>query len=139
MSPIQAVSSVFRHYAAFSGRARRSEYWWFWLFRGVVLVLAAAADAMVFDTSWDLRPEVNFTAATADEAFYITGVVTLALLLPTIAVEVRRLHDTDRTGWWWLLNLVPFGTVVLWLFFYTRDSREPNRFGPPTKVAAQTR
>ena len=84
MGFVPAVSSAFRQYAKFSGRACRSEFWWFSLFETVLIVVAALADSA-------LNTPV------------FTVVVLLALLLPSLAVAVRRLHDTGRSGWWYLI------------------------------------
>lgn len=100
MNFIQAVQSALGSYATFSGRSRRSEYWWFYLFTVIVSIVSAGIDAllnMVFDNG-----------------FGVVGLVAgLALLLPTWAVTVRRLHDTGRTGWWVLLPLVPTLALVV--------------------------
>jgi uncharacterized membrane protein YhaH (DUF805 family) len=111
-----AVSSVFAQYTGFSGRARRSEYWWFVLFNVLVSVVAGVVD-------------------TALNSVLLGLVVVLGLLLPSLAVSVRRLHDTGRSGWWLLIGLIPFGGIVV-LVFQCQDS-EPgaNRFGPSPKAA----
>ena len=94
MSPAEAISSVFRNYVNFGGRAPRSEYWWFILFAVVSQIV------------------LNFIP-------FFGWIYSLALFLPSLAVAVRRLHDTNRTGWWVLFYLVPaFGTVVLAIVFF---------------------
>lgn len=81
-------------YANFSGRARRSEYWWFYLFTILVSITTSVVDATL-NTS-------------VDNEIGVAGLIaSLALLMPSLAVTARRLHDTDRTGWWMLLPLVP--------------------------------
>ena len=118
MSFTDAVKSVFAQYAGFSGRARRSEYWWFTLFVVVVYIAASVVDAALGVTA-------------------LTIVAILALLLPSIAVAVRRLHDTNRSGWWYLISLVPFVGGLILLAFTLQDSTPgPNRFGAPPKTAA---
>ena len=113
MSPMQAFQSALGNYANFNGRARRSEYWWFFVIVNVVVgVLTLAGGAIL--------------PALAG----VGGLVALALLLPALAVTVRRLHDTDRSGWWILLGLVPFGGIVLLVFFFLPGTSGPNRFGP---------
>ena len=93
MNPIEAVSSVFRNYANFNGRARRSEFWWFVLF------------SVISQMIMNLIPFVGFIYA-------------LALIVPSLAVTARRLHDTNRTAWWMLLYLVPIlGFIVLAIMF----------------------
>ncbi|WNV76823.1 DUF805 domain-containing protein [Geodermatophilus sp. DSM 44513] len=115
MSFGDAVRSVLTQYVGFSGRARRSEYWWFFLFSVLVSLAAAAVDAVLDTTVFGL-------------------VVALALFLPSLAVSVRRLHDIGRTGWWVLLGLVPLvGTIVLIVFACLDSEPGPNRFGPAPK------
>ena len=82
MNPIEAVTSVFRNYINFSGRARRSELWWFVLFSLISQAI------------------LNFVPV-------LGSIYSLALLLPSLAVMARRLHDTNRTAWWMLLYLIP--------------------------------
>lgn len=132
MSPIQSVRTVLRSYVTFSGRARRSEDWWFVLFSFVVSIVTVLLDAAFFGTG-----ESTTTATSASfqaDAGPVTLVVALALLLPTLAVQVRRLHDTDRRGWWILLGLIPFiGTIVLIVFYALDSTPVSNRFGEPSK------
>ena len=123
MSFVEAVRTcLFRKYFDFRGRASRAEYWWFLLFGGLVAVPANLAGS-------DLIP------------YLVTGI----LLLPRLAVTVRRLHDTDRSGWWALLSLVGWipGTrwwviaiptlVLVWFMVQKGDAGE-NRHGPnPTQ------
>ncbi|MFF0469908.1 DUF805 domain-containing protein [Micromonospora zamorensis] len=123
MSFIAAVKSVFSQYVGFAGRARRSEYWWFALFAVIVSIVAA-----ILDSALGLTFENGSTTG------FIGLVVNLALLLPTLAVAVRRLHDTDRTGWWVLIGLVPLvGAIVLIVFFVSDSTHGANRFGPSPK------
>lgn len=100
----ESISTCFSKYATFDGRATRSEYWWFALFT----FLASVILGMISETA--------------------SGVFSLAVLLPSLAVGARRLHDTDRSGWFLLLWLLPvIGWIVL-LFFAVQESKEPNRF-----------
>jgi uncharacterized membrane protein YhaH (DUF805 family) len=107
-----AVRSCLANYATFTGRAARSEYWYFLLFQ----VLANAVAAMV-DRSTGTH--------------LVGGLVELLLILPSLAVAVRRLHDIDKSGWWLLIGFVP---VIGWLVFIywacTKGLLGPNRFGP---------
>lgn len=136
MSPVQAVRTVVRKYAVFSGRAPRSEYWWFALFNLVVVVITLAIDAVFFGTG-----EMTTTATSAAfqaDAGPAALVASLALVLPALGVAVRRLHDTDRRGWWVLLGLIPFLGAVVLIVFYALDSTPGhNRFGPnPQRAGA---
>lgn len=114
MSFTEAIASVFRNYATFSGRAPRSEYWYFWLFSILLQIATTILDRVLFATS-DLSP--------------LTSLVGLALFLPSIAVGARRLHDIDRTGWWLLISFTVIGIFVLLYWFCVRGTRGPNRFG----------
>ena len=121
MSFAESVSSVLRQYAVFGGRAGRPEYWWFFLFTVLVSLTASILDAVL-------------GTMTQSGVGVIGTVASLALLLPTLAVAVRRLHDTDRSGWWVLAFLIPIAGFVLWLVFMLSDGNpHPNRFGPSPK------
>jgi uncharacterized membrane protein YhaH (DUF805 family) len=128
MSFVEAIKSGFHNYVNFSGRAARSEYWYWTLFFILVAIAAALIDLALF-------PQVAISP--------INTIAELALLLPTVAVSVRRLHDLDFTGWWFLLVLTILGGFVLLGWFCLRGRRDratdggPNRFGPdPLGVAA---
>ncbi|MDG4835009.1 MULTISPECIES: DUF805 domain-containing protein [unclassified Micromonospora] len=122
MSFIDAVKSVLSKYVGFTGRARRSEYWWFALFTILVSIVASILDGAL---------GLDFEGSTTG---LIGLVASLALLLPSLAVGVRRLHDTDRTGWWLLIALVPLvGFIVLIVFFVLDSTPGTNRFGPNPK------
>lgn len=110
-----SISICFRKYAEFNGRAPRAEFWWFSLFQVLV--------------QWGS----SLMAAMSDSggASAVSGVVSLVFLCPSIAVSVRRLHDLDRSGWWWLLAFIPvIGWIVLIVWDCTRGTRGENRFGP---------
>ena len=110
MNMIEAVKAVFANYATFSGRARRSEYWWFVLFN----LLVSAALAILFGGDGNIA----------------NSLWSLATLLPSLAVGARRLHDIDRTGWWLLIGFIPLiGLIVLIVFFASKGTPGPNRFG----------
>ena len=110
----QAIKTCLNKYATFSGRAQRSEYWYFFLFMVVANIVASVLDSVIFG---DIP------------VLYL--VATLALLVPSIAAGVRRLHDTDKSGWWLLLGLVPLvGAIALIVFFCQRGTVGTNQFGP---------
>jgi uncharacterized membrane protein YhaH (DUF805 family) len=108
MSFFEAINICFRKYADFTGRAPRSEYWWFVLFVFLVsLIVAVLGPTRVF-------------------------IFHLAVLLPQLAVGARRLHDTDRSGFWLLLGLVPLiGPIVLLIWFCQKSDPVINSYGPP--------
>jgi len=111
-----AVKSALSQYAGFTGRARRSEYWWFSLFFFLAIVVVAILDGVL-----GTFPLLYALAA-------------LGLLVPSVAVGVRRLHDTGKSGLFYLLALVPFGGIAL-LVFFVMDSEPANQYGPSPKEA----
>jgi uncharacterized membrane protein YhaH (DUF805 family) len=134
MSFVDAIKSVFSKYATFSGRARRSEFWYWVLFNllvGAVLGVFTSATG-----GFEIDPVSGMPSYGATGV--ISNVVSLALLIPSIAVTVRRLHDTDRSGFWWFIGLVPFvGWIVLLVFCALEGTRGSNRFGADPKAAEQ--
>lgn len=107
-----------RNYTNFSGRARRKEYWCFFLVQMGVVIVAMLLDAIIFSSETGL--------------FYI--VAALGLFLPGLAVTIRRLHDTGRSGWWLLLAAVPLiGFIMLLVFFAIETNSKTNQWGPPAK------
>jgi len=109
----QAIATCFRKYAVFSGRASRSEYWFWVLFQLLLGIGLAVVDLLVFRTT-----------------NVLSAVASLALFVPSLAVLVRRLHDIDRNGWWILIWFVPIiGQIVLLVFLCTRGTEGANRFG----------
>jgi len=114
MNFAQAIGSVLRNYVGFSGRAPRSEYWYWALGMTIGGIVAAILDYAIFET----------------QNGPINGVFSLAILLPSIAVGIRRLHDIDRTGWWTLIVFTVIGAFVLIYWACVRGTPGPNRFGP---------
>ena len=111
-----------KKYAVFSGRARRKEYWLFYLLFLLVYIFFAIIDA----SSGTLDPETGIGV--------LTGILFLAFLIPQLAVGVRRLHDTDRSGWWLLVGFIPLvGPILLIVFFCLDGSAGDNRFGENPK------
>ncbi|MBE8737205.1 DUF805 domain-containing protein [Aeromonas veronii] len=111
--------SVLKQYAVFSGRARRTEYWMFVLCNVIVMLLLGMVDKLI-----------------SGDNELISSIYSLAVLLPSLAVAARRLHDTDRSAWWLLLGLIPIiGTLVLIYFMVCNGQQGPNRFGDDPKAA----
>ena len=109
---------VLKKYAVFNGRARRKEYWYFVLFNFIINIVLSGIDSMT--TGMGLLP----------------GIYTLAVLIPSIAVLVRRLHDTDRSGWWVLIGLIPIiGWIVLLIFMVQDGKPGENQYGSNPKAA----
>jgi uncharacterized membrane protein YhaH (DUF805 family) len=116
---------VLKKYLVFEGRARRKEYWFFILFN----ILIGIGLAIIDNMTGTLNPETG--------TGLLSGIYSLAVLIPTIAVAIRRLHDTDRSGWWLLLAFVPLiGGLVLLVFFVLDGTPGSNRFGPSPKGLA---
>lgn len=124
MTFTQAVASVFRQYATFTGRAPRSEYWWFVVFQILLTIAAGVMDTALFG-AFSLIAFGDVNALTP-----LTTLATLATLLPSISVGVRRFHDMDHTGWWLLLVLTGIGTIIVFFWFMMKGTTGPNRFGP---------
>lgn len=118
MSFPEAVRSVLRQYFGFSGRARRSEYWWFYLATVLADIVAARVDSALG------RPILQL-------------ILLVGLAIPGLAVAFRRLHDTGRTAWWMLIGFVPIaGAIVLLVFFCSDSDPAPNKWGPSPKYGA---
>lgn len=117
-----AVKICLNKYADFNGRARRSEFWWWVLFTVLLGIAAGIIDAILGTRS-------------SSGTGLVQGLVNLAVLLPSLAVGSRRLHDTGRSGWWQLLL---FAIVVGWIFliiWWCEDSSGDNSYGPSPKAA----
>jgi len=119
-----AVRTVLGKYATFTGRAGRPEYWWWVLATLILFSILHVIDGAIF------APMFGFPAFSAEAGQPLSAIASLALLLPNLAVAARRLHDTDRSGWWLLLSLIPIlGTLVLLYFLVLRGTEGSNRFG----------
>ena len=116
---------VLKKYAQFSGRARRKEYWFFALFSTLISLLLIMIDS----ATGTLRVASGFGL--------LSGLYSLAVLIPSLAVAVRRLHDTNRSGWWLLISIIPLiGAIVLIVFLASDSDPETNEYGPNPKSAA---
>ena len=110
---------VLKKYAVFSGRARRKEYWMFFLFNIIIAF------------------SLGFIEGLLGSPGVIGMIYSLAVLIPGIAVSVRRLHDTGRSGWWLLIALIPLiGSIVLLVFMVQEGKDEENDFGENPKLVA---
>ena len=111
---------VLKKYVEFSGRARRKEYWMFFLFNFIAAAIACVIDVMIFGG-----------------VGVVYGLYILGVLLPSLGVTVRRLHDTGRTGWWVLAMLIPVIGFFVWIIFMVLDSQPgDNQYGSNPKGAA---
>ena len=128
-----------RRYARFSGRARPKEYWMFILFLLLCFIAIGIVEGLLgLSTTehWVRRGPWSFNTGYHTRGGPLTGLFGLAILIPWLAVAVRRLHDTDRSGFWLLIIFFPLiGSLVLLVFFIMSGTRGPNRFGPdPVEV-----
>jgi uncharacterized membrane protein YhaH (DUF805 family) len=127
MSFGQAVSSFFSNYANFQGRTRRSGYWWVVLFLVVISAVLWFVDLQLFAGVW---PQDLLDQGSGP----ISIVFGLAIIVPVIALGVRRLHDTNRSGWWVLLGFIPLiGSIVLFVFYVLDSTPGDNQYGPNPK------
>ena len=114
---------VLKKYATFSGRAQRAEYWWFYLISTLIIIGLSLIDQ---------------ATGTLDEETgvgLLNSLYSLAILIPSIAVGVRRLHDTGRSGWWLLIGLIPvIGSIVLIVFFVLDSEPGDNAYGANPKA-----
>ncbi|WP_151719147.1 DUF805 domain-containing protein [Gemmobacter serpentinus] len=129
-----------RKYATFSGRAARSEYWWFILFNYIVMLVIGGIAALIVTATLD-----STTGAPSVIGYLFMGIaaiVILALFIPSIAVAVRRLHDRNLSGWWYLglvlVSLIPIigsivslvGSIAMLVIFCLRGTPGDNKYGP---------
>ncbi len=113
---------VLKNYAVFGGRAQRKEYWFFTLFNMIFGFVLGFVDGIV--------GAINLETGLG----ILSGIYALAVLIPGIAVSVRRLHDTDRSGWWLLIALIPIIGVIVLLVFMVLDSKVgANQYGENPK------
>ena len=115
MTFVESIGTCFKKYADFSACASRAEYWWWMLFYVIVIVAG----------------QLLGTAAHI--------LVALATLLPCLAVTARRLHDTDRSGWWQLIGVIPLIGTILMIVWCCQDSKRPNRYSaePPSPLSLE--
>jgi uncharacterized membrane protein YhaH (DUF805 family) len=124
MGMMDYVKTCFKKYADFSGRARRSEYWYFYLFNIIV--------------SFALYiPAIALMVAESELFWLPVGLLIiygLAIILPSLAAVVRRLHDTGRSGWYYLMAFIPFVGGIILIVFLVQDSVVgTNEWGPNPK------
>lgn len=113
---------VLKKYAVFDGRARRKEYWFFFLFNIIISMILSAIDGL----TGSFNPETGVGL--------LGGIYTIAVLIPSIAVSVRRLHDTGRSGWWLLIGLIPvIGTIICFVFMVQDSESSENEYGSNPK------
>ena len=107
--------SALKKYADFSGRARRKEYWMFILFYFIIYISLVIVDSLI-------------------GTMFLALIFALAMLVPSISIAARRLHDTGRSGWWQLISLIPLIGAIVLIVFLVQDSHEENQYGPNPKL-----
>lgn len=111
------------NYANFEGRARRTEYWMFTLIHIIIIFALAFMSGFLADTGLEMLPLI------------VIGIYFLATFIPTLAVTVRRLHDTGKSGWYYLMSFIPYvGGIIMLVFCATEGNRGPNQYGADPKM-----
>jgi len=111
---------AFRKFADFSGRATRSQYWFFVLFNFIISLVLGFIDSIF--------------GLYSDGMGFLSAIYGLVVLIPALALSVRRLHDTNRSGWWLLVLFIPIVGIFVFLYFMIQDSTPgANRYGPNPK------
>lgn len=114
---MQWYLKVLKNYVNFNGRARRKEYWMFYLIHTLALITLLIVDTLIGIPG------------------LLTGLYSLAVILPALALTVRRLHDVGKSGWWILISFVPFVGSIILLVFECLDSDEDNKYGLNPKTS----
>ena len=111
------IDTLKNRYADFNGKATRSQYWYFVLFYVLLSIVLAVIDTFV------VNPVLGMNVQEAAQGGILQIVFALALIIPSIAIGVRRLHDTDKSGWWMLISFVPVIGILVLLFFFIQPSK----------------
>lgn len=136
MSLIDSVRTCLRKYGTFTGRARAAEYWLFYLALAIVNVVIFVA--LLLPALITMDPVTQEPGVLGMVGSTLLAIVMLGTLVPLLAAAVRRLHDTGRSGWFYLLCLVPFvGGIILIVLLALPGEPGPNRFGPDPKAVSQ--
>ncbi len=115
-----SIKTCFNKYAVFSGRASRSEFWFFVLFGFLGGIISSIIDVMILGYPFEENGPINL-------------IFTIALMIPSISVAARRLHDINKSGWWQLLWITIIGGILLIIWYATDGEKKKNKFGPPVK------
>ena len=115
-----SIKTCFNKFAVFSGRASRSEFWFFVLFGFLGGIIAIIIDVMILGYPYEENGPINL-------------IFSVALIIPSIAVAARRLHDINKSGWWQLLWITIIGGILLIIWHATEGEKKKNKFGPPIK------
>lgn len=124
----ESIKTCFAKFVTWQGRASRSEYWFFVLFELIVLAVAAMLDNVLGTSFKFVNPATGMEQSLGYGYLYMLSA--LVMLLPALAVMVRRLHDTNRSGWWYWIALIPIvGVILLLVWFCSRGTVGPNNYG----------
>lgn len=129
---ITATKLFFKNYVNFSGRSTRSEYWWPMLSLGIIeAILYGIFYGALFYTA---AAETDSAGPLVTVVMILLIVLSLAVVIPSVSVTVRRLHDTGRSGWWYFIALVPcIGSIIFLIFMCTDSQPGDNQWGPNPK------
>ena len=154
MGFVEAVKKCFANYANFNGRARRSEFWWFYLLQaipGLIMsclvqwkmgvaaeIEAKAFEAVINGNSDELVAQASTVDSVFGPAMIVLGIISLALLIPSLAVWARRLHDVGKSGWFILLIFAcGIGGLIPLIMCIADGKPEPNQYGESPKYKPQ--
>ena len=112
----KSIETCFKKYFVFDGRAKRSEFWWFALFCFLAGIVTVFLDVIVLGYTWEQYGPINTIAR-------------LGVFIPSLSVGARRLHDTNRSGWWQLLILTIVGIILLIVWLASEGKKQKNKFG----------
>ena len=128
MTFVESVTTVFSKFVTWQGRASRSEYWYFLLFSIILYILASIVDR-ILGTTFSINNPVTGEPQSLGYG-YAYVLVALGLLLPALSVLIRRLHDTNHSGWWYWIVLIPLiGAILLLVWLCSRGTNGTNDYG----------
>ena len=128
MTFINSIKTCYKKYFTFSGRASRSEFWWWQLYLLitylVIVAIMSVFGFLVMSYTWNPHHYVGLLIP------WIINIICLSLLLPTLAVSIRRLHDSNKSGWWFFLGFIPIvGQIILLVFYLKKSDEGENDYG----------
>ena len=134
----EAIRRAFAGWSDYSSRSTVAEYWWYFLFEAIlgiplsIVMIVAFVSSFGTSTGADGSPVITSQGLSGPAlvTLFLLGVVYVALFLVRLPLTVRRLHDTDRSGWWYFVSAIPFGGIVLIVFLIGSGTPGPNRWGP---------
>lgn len=128
------LTLAFRRYFDFRGRSRRKEFWMFVVATLLLVIVAGFVDGLLGYGSVQTAAGPGAYGVSARSEGPVSGLLMLALVIPSLTVAIRRLHDADHRGWWVLIGIVPLiGWIILLVFYCTEGTRASNRFGSDPK------